>query len=77
MYLNIITPDTTIYSGEVTLVQLPGTDGLFEILTRHAPIIAALGKGKIKAEINGKNEFFEINGGIVQVLNDRIDVLAE
>jgi F-type H+-transporting ATPase subunit epsilon len=77
MQLNIITPDSTVYAGEASLVQLPGTDGLFEILTRHAPLIATLGKGKIKIEVNGKNEFFEINGGIVQVLNDQIAVLAE
>ncbi len=77
MRLNIITPDTTIYAGEATLVQLPGVDGLFEILTHHAPLIAALRKGKIKAEISGKNEFFEINGGIVEVLNDQVLVLAE
>ena len=77
MQLNIITPDSTIYAGEASLVQLPGTDGLFEILTRHAPLVATLGKGKIKVELNGKNEFFEINGGIVQVLNDQIAVLAE
>ena len=76
MKLNIITPDATIFSGEISLVQLPGIDGLFEILTRHAPIIAALEKGKIKVEVNGKNEFFEINGGVVQVLNDLITVLA-
>jgi len=77
MQLNIITPDTTIYSGEASLVQFPGMDGLFEILPRHAPLIAALGKGKIKVEINGKNEFFEIREGVVQVLNDQISVLAE
>jgi F-type H+-transporting ATPase subunit epsilon len=77
MQLNIITPDTTIYSGEATLVQLPGADGLFEILTRHAPIIATLGKGKIKVEVNEKTEFFEMNGGVMQALNDQITVLAE
>jgi len=77
MQLNIITPNSTIYTGEADLVQLPGIDGLFEILTRHAPLIAALGKGKIKIELNGKNEFFEIDGGIVQVINDQISVLAE
>jgi len=77
MQLNIITPDTTIYSGEVSLVQLPGIDGLFEILPKHAFLIAALGKGKIKVEIDGKNEFFEINGGVIEVLNDKISVLAE
>ena len=77
MQLDIMTPDTTIYSGEATLVLFPGIDGLFEVLPQHAPIIAALRKGKIKVEADGKVIFFEINGGVVQVLNDKIHVLAE
>ena len=50
MKLEIITPDRTIFSGKAVLVQLPGLDGLFEILHNHAPMIAALGKGRIKVE---------------------------
>lgn len=76
MLLDIITPEKMIFSGEVALVQLPGVDGLFEILTRHAPLISILGKGRIKAEINGKMEYFEIEGGVVEVLKDRILVLS-
>ena len=79
MNLNIITPDKIIYSGEASLVQLPGIDGLFEVLKQHAPMIAALGKGKVKVKVenSGKTEFFEIKGGIVEVLQDKILVLAE
>lgn len=76
MLLDIITPEKMIFSGEVSLVQLPGVDGLFEILTRHAPLISLLDKGRIKAEINGKMEYFEIEGGVVEVLKDRILVLS-
>lgn len=78
MNLEIITPDKTIYSGEVQLVQLPGLDGLFEILNNHAPMIAALGKGKVKIqEQDKKNQFFEINGGILEVLRNKVLILAE
>jgi F-type H+-transporting ATPase subunit epsilon len=78
MNLEIITPDKTIYSGEVQLVQLPGLDGLFEILNNHAPMIAALGKGKVKIqEQDKKNQFFEINGGILEVLHNKVLILAE
>ena len=48
MKIEIVTPDTTIYEGEVSLAQLPGLDGSFEILNNHAPMIAALKKGKVK-----------------------------
>ncbi|MDP3463752.1 MAG: ATP synthase F1 subunit epsilon [Bacteroidales bacterium] len=78
MRLEIITPDKTIYQGEVSLVQLPGLDGLFELLNNHAPIIAALGKGRIKIHDMEKNElFFEINGGVLEVLKNKVLVLAE
>jgi len=78
MNLEIITPDKAIYTGEVVLVQLPGLDGLFEILNNHAPMIAALGKGKVKVHDSEKNElFFDINGGVLEVLKNKVLVLAE
>jgi F-type H+-transporting ATPase subunit epsilon len=78
MKIEIITPDTTIYEGEVTLAQLPGIDGSFEVLNNHAPMIAALKKGKVKV-IDAKKStlFFEINGGVVEVLKNKLLVLAE
>ncbi|MFC1733620.1 ATP synthase F1 subunit epsilon [candidate division KSB1 bacterium] len=78
MHLEITTPDKEIFSGEVNLIQLPGIDGSFEILENHAPMISVLKKGKIK--IIGsldKPEFFEINGGVIEVLKNKVLVLAE
>ena len=78
MKLEIITPEQTLFSGEVTLVQLPGIDGSFEILNDHAPMIAVLGKGKIKAQDAQKQlQYFEIKGGVVEVLRNKVLVLAE
>ncbi|NTW31291.1 MAG: ATP synthase F1 subunit epsilon [Bacteroidetes bacterium] len=78
MFIEIITPDTKIYSGEVSLAQLPGTDGSFEILNNHAPIISTLGKGKIKIiDAEKTTKFFEIKSGVVEVLKNKIIVLAE
>lgn len=78
MKLEIITPEKTIFSGEVEMVQLPGLDGLFAILNNHAPMIAALGKGRVKVtEVAKKPHFFEISGGILEVLKNRVLVLAE
>lgn len=78
MTLEIITPDKEIFKGETSLVQLPGIDGLFEILNSHAPLISALKKGKVKV-VDGQNEtkFFEVRGGVVEVLNNKVLVLAE
>ncbi len=77
MNLEIITPDTIIYEGEAELIQLPGIDGSFEILNNHAPLISALKKGKIKIKKSGKEEFFDINGGVIEVLENKVLILAE
>ncbi|MCX6246634.1 MAG: F0F1 ATP synthase subunit epsilon [Bacteroidetes bacterium] len=79
MKLNIITPDNVLYAGEnVHLVQLPGFDGSFEIMNNHAPLISVLRKGKIKVEVKGDNPvFFEVNGGVIEVLENQVLVLAE
>lgn len=78
MLLEIITPDKRIYSGEVKLVQLPGTLGSFEILNNHAPIISTLEKGRIKViEESGKKLFFEVDGGVIENKDNKIIVLVE
>jgi len=79
MKLNILTPDNVLYTGDnVHLVQLPGVDGSFEIMNRHAALISVLKKGKIKVEIKGENPiFFDINGGVIEVLENNVQILAE
>lgn len=78
MLLEIITPDKSIYSGLVKLVQLPGAKGTFEILNNHAPIISILQKGKIKVvEENGNEIFFDVDGGVAENKDNKIIVLAE
>jgi F-type H+-transporting ATPase subunit epsilon len=77
MTVEIITPDKQIFSGKASLVQLPGIDGLFEILENHAPLAAALKKGKVKVDSEGETQFFEIKGGIVEVVKNRVQVLLD
>ena len=77
MVVEIITPCKMIFSGNASLVGFPGMDGSFSILENHAPLVAALKKGQIKVVSEGETLFFEINGGIVEVLKNRIEVLAE
>jgi F-type H+-transporting ATPase subunit epsilon len=77
MIVEITTPDKEIFSGNASLIQLPGTDGLFEILENHAAMVAALAKGKIKVVSEEETLFFEINGGVLEVWNNKVQVLAE
>jgi len=78
MHLDIITPDKNVYNGEVISVQMPGTDGKFQVLKNHAPLIASLAQGKVKV-VDAQKEtlFFEISGGVVEVLNNKVTLLAE
>jgi F-type H+-transporting ATPase subunit epsilon len=78
MKLEIVTPDQTIFEGEAQLVQLPGLDGSFEILDHHMPMIAGLKKGQLKVVDSSKKEqFIEINGGVVEVLENKVMILAQ
>lgn len=78
MYLEIITPENKLYSGETELVQLPGASGSFEILLNHAPIISTLAVGTIKVKkADGTFAYFEIGGGVVEALNNNIVVLVD
>ncbi len=78
MILEILTPEKKIYSGKVYGVQLPGINGLFEILDKHAPLVSALGKGTVKIlKDKTSTESYTITGGFVEVLDNKATVLIE
>lgn len=76
MFLEIVTPDKTLFKGEVVSVKFPGTAGKFETLTNHAPLISSLEKGTITVNTATGSENFEIESGIVEVFQNNIVVLA-
>jgi len=96
MHVEIIMPDALIFKGEADAVKFPGKDGSFQVLKDHAPIIAALGEGKIKIDLCSPHQQFDdltgriihdsskdkelnvfIKGGVMEMLNNEIIVLAE
>jgi F-type H+-transporting ATPase subunit epsilon len=77
MTLDILTPEKKLYSGEATLVQLPGVDGSFEILNGHAPIISALKNGILRFKNNEGEKRIRITGGFVECLHNKVIVCAE
>ncbi|MCL4109387.1 UNVERIFIED_CONTAM: hypothetical protein GTU68_033212 [Idotea baltica] len=77
MIVDILTPDRLIYSGETTSVTVPGSQGMFQILKDHAPIISTLANGKVKIKTNEGDKVFEVEGGVVEVLKNKIIVLVE
>jgi len=80
MELEILTPEKRLFSGSVYGVQLPGIDGSFEILEKHAPLVSALGAGNVKVlnDKSGNNTTsYQVNGGFIEVLNNKVVVLVE
>ena len=77
MVLEILTPEKKLYSGEASMVKLPGISGWFEILNNHAPLISALGKGTMEVKTSSGKKNFSITGGFVECLNNKVIVCAE
>ena len=79
MTLEILTPERKLFSGEVYGVQLPGISGSFEVLDKHAPLVSALKAGKVKVLRDKQSHatFFDIQGGFVEVLNNKVTILVE
>jgi F-type H+-transporting ATPase subunit epsilon len=78
MKLEILTPEKKIYSADVYGVQLPGINGLFEVLDKHAPLVSALKSGTLKILTDKTNTVsYTIQSGFVEVLNNNATVLIE
>jgi F-type H+-transporting ATPase subunit epsilon len=78
MYLEIITPDKKLFEGEAKALTVPGSEGSLGVLNNHAPMIASLKKGKVKVTTDKADvTFFEVNGGVIEVLKNKVVVLAE
>lgn len=76
MKVTIVSPEKTLFEGEVDGVKLPGAQGQFEVLKGHAPLISTLTNGKV--ECLG-NEPFEVNvsSGFVEVANNTVSICVE
>ena len=76
--LEILTPDKLSYSGEVEAVTVPGTVGSFQVLYNHAPLLSTIDIGAIKVEVSkDKTIYFATGGGTIEVLNNKIKILAD
>ena len=77
MFLEILSAEEKIFSGEVDSIIFPGSGGQFQILNNHAPIISSLTKGEIKYKENSKDVSLAVHGGIVEVLDNKVSALIE
>ncbi len=77
MHLTILTPDQQVFDGEVDSATFPGSEGSFQVLNNHAPLVSSLGKGKVVYRGTGGERSVTVEGGVVEVLKNNITVLAE
>jgi len=77
MRLDFVSQDRLIFSGEVSEVLAPGSEGQLGILPRHAPLLTVLAPGEIVVKIPGQEDlYFAVSGGWMEVLPDRVTILA-
>ena len=77
MKLVIRNPESTLFSGEVASVTLPGTVGSFQVLRNHAPLVSSLTKGNIIHVVGGITNNIAIYGGFVEVKDNTISVYID
>jgi F-type H+-transporting ATPase subunit epsilon len=77
MYLEIITPEKKVFEGEVRTATFPGSDGTFQVLDNHAPIISLLKAGVLEYKTKEGTNQVTITGGVVEVLKNKVIVLAD
>jgi F-type H+-transporting ATPase subunit epsilon len=75
--LEIVTPERLVFDETVDSVTLPGSEGELGVLPHHAPLVSTLGVGELRIRSGGSEDWFAIVGGFVQVLPDKVVVMAE
>lgn len=77
MHLEIVTAEKKIFEGDVSMATFPGSDGSFQVLNNHAPLVSLLAEGLVEYKTNDKRHSVRITGGVVEVLKNRVIVLAD
>lgn len=89
MFLEIVSPEKTLFTGDVTSVHVPGSEGSFQILNNHAPIVSTLKKGSIrlKGNFDSKSENLDIHNnseasldiqsGVVEMKKNKLIILVD
>lgn len=77
MHLEILTPEKTVFDGDVSLATFPGSDGSFQIMDNHAPLISLLTHGVVEYKSNEGSQHLTITGGVVEVHKNKVILLAD
>lgn len=77
MYLEILTPEKKVFEGNVVIATFPGSDGSFQVMDNHAPLISLLKEGLVEYKSKEGSNSLKITGGVVEVLKNKVVLLAD
>jgi len=77
LHVEVVTAESSLYSGEANMVQAPGTLGQLGILPKHAALLTTLKPGTLEIRSNGTEETFFVSAGFLEVSNNKVTVLAD
>ena len=75
--VSLISPEATVFEGKASQVIVPAWDGQLGVLPDHAPIIVLLGEGDLRIDAEGGQQRFDVTGGFMQVVENRVTILSE
>jgi len=77
-HVQLLTPNGPLFEGDAVSIKVPGSEGSFEMLHNHAPIVSTLGVGKvIVKKADNTDIIYAVNGGFVEMNNNKVTLLAE
>ena len=76
MQVEVLSPDKTLFTGEADVITLTGINGSFQIMAKHAAMIANLKNGQLEIKSGSDVLKFEVSGGLVEVLKNKVVVLV-
>jgi len=78
IYVDVVSAEESIFSGDARFVALPGESGELGIYPRHTPLITRIKAGSVRIELaDGSEEFVFVAGGIIEIQPNRVTVLSD
>ncbi len=75
--LEVVTPDSQIFSGDVELVTLPGAEGEMGIYPQHVPLLTQIVPGEMIVRQQGRDQFFAVGEGFVEITGERVAIMTD
>jgi F-type H+-transporting ATPase subunit epsilon len=77
IHVDIVSAEGQIFSGDATMVFVPGSQGELGIAPRHAPLLTTLKAGEVRVQSEGQEQSFYVSGGALEVQPNLVTVLAD